>query len=424
MDFSSVKKFLFKHYIFLLYSLMAFGLLIGLSQFKAAYSWYVLGLYLLPMVLLYLLVNVILHKKITYFFNRTEWIYSLQTKLAPQKVIYFFIGLIVALFLLHGLLNGRYPGFLGIWEFDYDVLVQLRKDVTIHLPSWFAYPYSITMKALIPFSILYAYLRGKKWQVYLLITLALLMGINAMQKSYFMAFFLPLALTFLFERKFKKAILLFVGIASCIFSMVLITNPALKYSLATLVVDVEETLVDQPRQTEAIEEFEHIGTMKANEAAVNSILLRTLYLPGKMVGFWFEAIPEYKPFLKGKGYRLYAKATGQEYHNYSLELYPVIFPDYAARGYAGSVNVTSFMYDYANWGLIGLPIGAIAIVFILFFSNALFTGQPELKVALNTMPVLMLSSGSYTTLLLSGGWGFTMLLFILLFKQKQPNESH
>ena len=87
-----------------------------------------------------------------------------------------------------------------------------------------------------------------------------------------------------------------------------------------------------------------------------------------MVGHWFEIIPQ-KPFLKGKGYNAFCKIAKQKYHDYNLELYPVIFPDYANQGIKGSVNSAHFMRGYSNFGNLGSFLSAIMLALMLSVLN-------------------------------------------------------
>jgi len=146
---------------------------------------------------------------------------------------------------------------------------------------------------------------------------------------------------------------------------------------------------------------------------VHALLRRAIYVPGKVVADWYRHIPADKPFLRGCGYRVIAPLFGCQYSNYAQELYPVIYPEYAAKDISGNVNAASFMYDYANFGHTGLIIAGIVLGLLMGLLERLFMGAFEIKLSLLTFPVLMLSSSALTTLVFSGGMGLMVLLFIL-----------
>jgi len=161
---------------------------------------------------------------------------------------------------------------------------------------------------------------------------------------------------------------------------------------------------------------------KGINTSSSSITNRIFLLPGAMVNSWFKVIPEKKPFLNGRGYRFLAPFHGEKgYEDYNQLLYRLIYPGFAKRGFQGNVNVASFMYEYANFGRWGLVLGGVLIGLALFFIEKIFEGFGLVKLALNGMFVFFLSSIAYTTLLFSGGWVFTVLLFLIL-KKRFKNE--
>ena len=131
-----------------------------------------------------------------------------------------------------------------------------------------------------------------------------------------------------------------------------------------------------------------------------------------------------KPFLKGKGYNAFCKITKQKYHDYNLELYPVIFPDYANQGIKGSVNSAHFMRGYSNFGNLGLFLSAIMLALMLSVLNIVFQSSNQtMKLCINLFPIFLLSSGSLSTILFSGGWGLLILLFWIFKNDLTTNHE-
>ena len=150
---------------------------------------------------------------------------------------------------------------------------------------------------------------------------------------------------------------------------------------------------------------------------------RILIVPGKTITGWFKHIPKDLPYQNGSGYRFAKFITKKEYSNYAKELYPLMYPTYAARGLQGNVNVASFMYDYANFGWKGFIISGISIGLLFVFIEWLFMDRFVLKLSINTIPVLLLSSQAITTALFSGGWGLMLLLYFLFRKKEGFNKG-
>ena len=98
-----------------------------------------------------------------------------------------------------------------------------------------------------------------------------------------------------------------------------------------------------------------------------------------------------------------------------------MYPNYAARGIKGNVNVASFMYDYANFGWKGFIISGISIGLLFILIEWLFIDRFILKLSINTIPVFLLSSQAITTALFSGGWGLMLILYFLFIKKKDFN---
>ena len=97
-----------------------------------------------------------------------------------------------------------------------------------------------------------------------------------------------------------------------------------------------------------------------------------------------------------------------------MELYPIIYPEFAKRGFSGTVNVASFMYDYVNFGVFGFLLSAVSIALIFNIVEFVFKSNFVALFSLNAFYVLMLSSSSLSTLLFSGGWGLIIVLFMLI----------
>jgi len=202
------------------------------------------------------------------------------------------------------------------------------------------------------------------------------------------------------NKKFLSAAFFSASVVAGIFMLVYITNPGLR--------SVNEVVKPETK------------TQKPIVTANRMLAERVILLPGEIVSKWFDIIPEQKPFLYGCGYRFLAPILGCSYVEYQTELYPVFFPDYARRGFKGTVNTASFVYDYANFGKVGLVISGILLSILIFFIENLFEFDLVFNLSLNAFYVFMLSSSALSTLLFSGGWALILLLFFV-YKKTDKN---
>lgn len=271
----------------------------------------------------------------------------------------------------------------------------IRQNVTVQSSSWVNYVSSFTMRAVIPFFVVYSCIAQKKYFFVAWVIVAVFYALNLIQKSHIVMAFVPLAMYFLLNKKYLKSFLTILIPVVGVFFLVILTNPG--------------------KVTQQDQNIELTAQEKLNNSS-QSLVRRLMIVPGKTVGDWFLLIPDEYPFLNGCGYR-FAKLFGCEYTEYSKLFYPRLYPHYAVKGLKGTVNVASFMYEYSNFGKAGLVLGALIIVVLFFTVHKLFANEFVWLMVFNFFPVLMLSSKSFTTLLFSGGWGLTILLFFI-FRDK------
>ncbi len=271
----------------------------------------------------------------------------------------------------------------------------IRQNVTVQSSGWVNYLSSFIMRAVIPFFVVYSCIAQKKQFFIAWVIVGAFYALNLIQKSHIVMAFVPLALYFVLNKKYLKSIAVMLIPVVGVFFLVILTNPG--------------------KVTQQDQQVEFTAQEQLNNSS-QSLARRLLIVPGKTVGDWFLLIPAEYPFLHGCGYR-FAKLFGCEYTEYSKLFYPRLYPHYAIKGLKGTVNVASFMYEYSNFGKIGLVLGALIIALLFFTVQKLFAGEFIWLMVFNFFPVLMLSSKSFTTLLFSGGWGLTILLFFL-FRDK------
>ncbi|MBI3135924.1 MAG: hypothetical protein HYZ14_14695 [Bacteroidetes bacterium] len=307
---------------------------------------------------------------------------------------------------------GGIPAFQAM-ELNYiEEVATFRNRIFDDKPAWIGYPTSIVLKSALPFLLLYA-LAKKKWTLYWIILLTgTLYTFGLMQKSFIVGFILPAMVLALLKKQFLIAVKLVAIIVVVVFSLVHIANPPGGSR-------PDPALVGTGPATEISPLLDPNQQYSRLELFAIGLADRLLVVPGRVVSDWFEVIPAKMPYLQGDGYRLLALIRGRSYHNYSKELYPLIQPEYAAMGLTGTVNAASFMYDYSNFGNTGMVLAGIMLAFLLAWLEHFFRQDFKLKLCLCMFPVLMLSSGALTTILFSGGFGFTILFYFFYLRNNQ-----
>ena len=318
----------------------------------------------------------------------------------------------IVLILLHLLYLGDFHAISALKLKTITEVVQLRRSITAESNILVNYIASFNIKGLLPFTLLALLILKKKKLYWILFALGSFYVFCLMQKSFIIVLLAPALIYSLLKLKWVYLIKYCTVITTVMFSLVLIQNPEISKSVAT--------------SKELVTTNSEAKNQKSN-GKLKTILIglekRILIVPGKTITGWFKHIPKDLPYQNGSGYRFAKFITQKEYSNYAKELYPLMYPTYAARGLQGNVNVASFMYDYANFGWKGFIISGISIGLLFVFIEWLFMDRFVLKLSINTMPVLLLSSQAITTALFSGGWGLMLLLYFLFRKKEGFNKG-
>jgi hypothetical protein len=301
------------------------------------------------------------------------------------------------------ILNGS-PAITALMMNSSNDVALLRFSITESASTMVSYQSSFIMKGFLPFLVLLLFYLKKYKLYYLLLLLGCFYSFSLMQKSYIIIFLLPLIIFTLQKRKYLFALKYFALIVGTIFTLSFIANPEITKNITTVTSVENNTVFDK---------FYRIIYGLAN---------RSLIVPGEMVSEWFETIPSKKPFLNGNGYRMYAYFSNSRYRDYASELYPILRPQYAEQGLTGTVNTASFMYDFANFGRVGLILSGILLAFYFLVVEAIFAQDFIIKLSLNSFQILLLSSTNLTTSLFSGGWLLILLLYLYFKPLLQINQ--
>jgi len=303
------------------------------------------------------------------------------------------VCIIVHFIFIHG-----FPSIQALGVYKLSEVVKLRASITESVPSWVNYMFSWNLKAIIPFTLAMLFLKGdKKWYwiyYFISITYAFLL----MQKSFILLVLAPVGIIALFEKKWFYVLKFGFSSIVIVFFLTYIQNVTMRGGINDIQLEYEK-------------ETQSTGSIVMN--IFLGLKDRVAVTPGRIVTKWFDHIPKDKPFLKGNGFKIYTKLSGGEFHDYTEELYPLVYKENAKHGLKGTVNVAGFMRGYANFGLLGLGLAALGLACYLVILEWVFREQTLIKFALNIFPLVMLSSSSLLTIIFSGGWLLTIILFVV-----------
>ena len=388
-----------RHNLLLVYSIVLVFLIAGVVADSGAQFIGFLAAYSTVFFLTYFLFETFLRKKDSVHDFLLSFISKIEMRQANRMAIILMMA-IIAFMDAHFIFLGGVPTIKAWHSHNSFDIYNIRKIATTQSPAYINYPHSFILRAIIPFLLLFFYQQKNRKVFIAFFFISVFYCMAFIAKSYLVTALIPLLLYTFLRKKYFQFIAISIFIFAGLNFLVFVSNPALRGG-DTNQVKVVNTL-DEPG--------DELGR------SVNGLATRTFLLPGKIVSEWFKMIPARRPFLKGNGYQFVTSIRGTEFVDYSSELYPVIFPDYAKRGYAGRVNSASFMYDYSNFGWVGIIYSAIILAMVFVFVNLIFAGNNFIKLCINLYYVLALSSSSFLTLAFSGGWGLMVLLFLFYRK--------
>lgn len=356
-------------------------------------------------------VYLLIHKRILFVVAKIDFLKNIG-KFKLDKLAYVILCLIFFVIGAQFYYNG-FPIIKAFRSDDYDWIGLLRRDAFLYTPGFIKYAAFIVFKAALPFFIVYFFARKRYWILVLVLTVGFFYSINFLEKSIIMSVLMPLTIFATLKKRWFVAVLSFLLIVGHTYILIYATNPEIRPGIAGISLEKD----DKYKLTE--KEREEANKRNSISVANNLLYHRIFLLPGEMVNNWFEIIPDQKPFLNGKGYRFIA---GDDFVDYNQELYAYVYPEFAEKGNQGNVNVACFVYDYANFGWVGLVLAGIVMALIFGFVDGLLKDDFVLSIVINTFPCLFLSSSSYTTLLLTGGWG-ALILLLVMFKKNFNEKS-
>ena len=393
-----------KHPLFILYLFIVGLVLVGLCYSSGLKHIFKIVVYLFVFIGVYFFLNtkIGLPKKE----RMPDWLTVKQNhqKAACYTLLVFIIGFIV----LHLSFLGHVP-FITAWKsLDYYHIASVRQSINELNNPVINYLSAFVIRGFIPFLLLCFFIIDKRC-FYILLPVALFYALSLMQKGLVACALIPLIIYTLINKSFLKAALFsFISFAG-VYLLVYIANPKMKATQDDINAEMKK---NGSLYKEDDKKFDGSST-----SAVSKIFERVFVTTGKVAGYWFDKIPLEYPYAKGCGYRFLSPLLGCDFNNfdYSHIIYNATYTKESKMGFKGTVTAANFVYDYANFGYIGLAYSAFILALFFFFLQHLFSHSFKWIISINGLFVIWLSSVAFHTLLFSGGWLISIFLF-LIFK--------
>lgn len=348
--------------------------------------------------------------------------------LASKFLLVASTGFVIA----HFLYLGYVPVIDGLLEKEYYAVMLIRQSIFEgDMGAIWRYGPNILVKSVFPFLVFYFAFKSRFWFV-----LSLVVGgfyaIALMNKIFIILLILPAFIRLVLELRPFRAVAL--GIVPLVGFTILINvqNPhqrpeflmeATDWVLGNGMPNYKTTMEARAANNMKIVSVPRAADVDKVEVVTNSLYIRIVQIPGLVMTDWFENIPAKLPFGHGCGYRWLAPALGCEYMSYAAAINNLEHPELAEMGIRGTMTAASFMEDYANFGTLGLVVSGLVFAVILVLLGRLFGKNWKDNLALNTIPLFLLLEIPLSTVILTGGWFLTIILYLVVAFAAESREK-
>ena len=331
------------------------------------------------------------------------------------------IFIFTTLFIIfHQFYLGHIPALKAYFSLDYYGIAFIRQNINEHDSSIIKYISAFIIKGILPFLILFFYIKKRRW-FYVILFIGVFYAIALMQKSMIVTILFPLIVYTALIKKYLQSALYFILFMGGVYCLVYITNPILRATEKEI--EYELSLLDRACYEKMYGSSSSLGgnkdVIESFTNASSGIFERVFYTTGMVSTYWFENIPSKYPYAKWCGYHFLTPITNFNYedYNYSRIIYDEIYEANAERGLKGTVTVASFVYDYASFGYTGVGISGFILALLFVLIQKIFDSNYRWIICLNFLNIFWLSSAALSTQLLSGGW-FIILILYLIFEEE------
>jgi len=344
---------------------------------------------------------------------------------------------------LHFIYLGHVPVITAFLEDGYYDIMLIRQSIFFEAPVVYRYVPNFLVKSIFPLLLLYFFLTSKS-KFWITLAVGSFYAIALMNKLFVVLIVMPLSVFFVLDRKYFRVFFLswvpILGLMLIVFTQNPMIRPIVWSDISnqlsryaprsseiesirnpTLAAEVYRlsAAIIQPRESEVA----NGSDIRSYFQFVDTVYRRVFVIPGQVVSAWFRRIPADIPFAEGCASRPIASIKGCEFINMPRLMNDLEMPELAKQGIHGTMTAASFMEDYANFGLKGLIFSGVSLGLVLAIVGWLFSTTWRWSLVINLIPIALLIELSLTTVLLSGGWLLSLLLYWIFRDEFESTEG-
>lgn len=324
----------------------------------------------------------------------------------------------VCVVIVHFVFLGRIP-ILDALGSGSDIAVSVvRQSAYFDLPWYMRYASDYSLKAVGPALLLITYYyRSYLFWIITVVGSVYVLGMMARILPIFL--FMPLFIYLLLRRRFYFGAGVFVLMVSLVLLLTTVSSVVLKDNVKESVAQlssVEKDVAPPPGARPVVRELAEQDWRRTS--VLYALYERALVVPGFVMEQWFHYYSDESLREEGCGYRLLAKFLNCDYVHIPAKLYAAYYPENVQQGMLGSLNASSFMTDFANFGFPGFLL-SVMFSSVLFFLSALIYGEHSLALPMNLSLIISAMESNFFTALNSGsGWLIMTMIFVVFFRLK------
>ncbi|MDD5585707.1 MAG: hypothetical protein PHY92_01970 [Alphaproteobacteria bacterium] len=305
-----------------------------------------------------------------------------------------------------------------IMSTDYYGIARFRASLYYDAPRWLSFGVAYYLKGIAPFYLLFLYHTRSKW-FYPVFVCTLLFALNMIAKAYVVILLLPLFIYQLGKRQWKGAAkTALIGVFSLAF-LVYLTNPQDwsrfwdKHHEEQSQMSATTEPITLPEFFKKAETTARLEVLKPVIGIAETVYIRLFAVPGRVTDEWLSMIPAKRPFLSGCGYRMLAPLLSCDFVSMPSVVYKAVYPQMVRdQNLRGSVTASHFINDYVNFGYPGVLLSAL-LTALLLASLEGFPRDRRILLALNFVPVLLLTETALPSVLHTGGMFLVNFLYLI-----------
>ncbi|MCO4089682.1 MAG: hypothetical protein HEQ17_12385 [Limnohabitans sp.] len=147
---------------------------------------------------------------------------------------------------------------------------------------------------------------------------------------------------------------------------------------------------------------------------IGNLIDRFLFVPGRTGAIWIDLIPEKIPYGLGCGYKPIAVIIDCKFINFPVVIHQYVEVEMWENGIKGTMNSAEIFNGYANFGIWGAFIVGVVMACWIFIISIVFKNYQIFGFASMAPFIIMQSSVGLPVSLVSGGWLFSVALFLFL----------